>query len=357
MRCIGYLLLCCLALLVAVPTLAQDRGKTIRVATKPAAPFAFKDAAGQWRGISIELIYELADDLSLKVELVEDTLDGMLAGVADGKYDAAIAAISITPEREAKLDFTYPYFSTGLGIAVKQDGGSGWLQVARRFFTVDFLAAVGSLAAILLVAGILVWLFERRRNPEQFAKGPVKGIGDGFWWAAVTMTTVGYGDKAPRTLGGRVVGVLWMFTTIIIIASFTAAITSSLTVGQLAGRVRSADDLPHVTVGALADTTAADALAGLNVRPRLLASVEAGFQALLDDRIDAFVHDRPLLQYVAFQTYPGKVRILQDPIDKQDYGIALPTGSPLREPLNRALLARIHARPWRDTIARYLGND
>lgn len=54
----------------------------------------------------------------------------------------------------------------------------------------------------------------------------------------VTMTTVGYGVKAPRTPGGRIVALIWMFANIFLVTVSTAAITSSLTVGELSGKVR-----------------------------------------------------------------------------------------------------------------------
>jgi len=57
------------------------------------------------------------------------------------------------------------------------------------------------------------------------------------------MTTVGYGDKAPVTLAGRVVGLLWMPASIILISGFTAAIASALTVGQLDHSISGLDDL------------------------------------------------------------------------------------------------------------------
>ncbi|MFH7563901.1 MULTISPECIES: ion channel [Oceanimonas] len=44
---------------------------------------------------------------------------------------------------------------------------------------------------------------------------------------------MGYGDKAPVTFAGRLVGLIWMFAGMIMVASFTAAITSSLTVNNL----------------------------------------------------------------------------------------------------------------------------
>src|SRR5699024_8670775 len=103
-----------------------------------------------------------------------------------------------------------------------------------------------ALCGVLLMAGAGVWAFERRKNPEEFRSDAPKGLADGFWWAAVTMTTVGYGDKAPKTLGGRVIGLIWMFTSVIVISSFTAAIATSLTVGQLSSTVQGVEDLGGV---------------------------------------------------------------------------------------------------------------
>ena len=79
-----------------------------------------------------------------------------------------------------------------------------------------------------LITGIIVWSFERRKNSEMFGDGTVAGIGHGIWWAMVTMTTVGYGDKSPKTTGGRIVALMWMIFSIIFIANVTANITTSL---------------------------------------------------------------------------------------------------------------------------------
>ena len=46
---------------------------------------------------------------------------------------------------------------------------------------------------VLFGVGTLIWILERRKNPEHFSPIPVKGLGSAFWWSAVTMTTVGYG--------------------------------------------------------------------------------------------------------------------------------------------------------------------
>ena len=329
----------------------------MRVATREAPPFAMQDSDGEWSGVAISLFRAIADELDRPFQLEEASLADMIDGTAAGRYDAAVAALSITPEREAKVDFTFPYYSTGLGIAVQTGGAAGWLQVARNLFTWQFLVVIASLSTVLIAAGAAVWFFERRGNNEEFDRKPLRGVGDGFWWAAVTMTTVGYGDKSPRTLGGRIVGLIWMFTAMLIVASFTAAIAASLTVGRLDGRIRSVADLAQVRTGAVAGSTGIDEMEARGVAPARFDSVAEGLTALAAGRIDAFVHDRPLLVWLTSQNYPGELRVLEEPVGRQDYGIALPPGAEDREAVNRALLAYTRSPNWSRLLDRYLGGS
>ncbi|HAO54867.1 MAG TPA: hypothetical protein DCR03_04615, partial [Gammaproteobacteria bacterium] len=95
-----------------------------------------------------------------------------------------------------------------------------------------FWYAVGVLFGTLLIVGFLIWLAERLSVGSDF-RSTTKGIGDGFWWSAVTMTTVGYGDKTPRSLVGRAIALVWMFLSIIAVASLTGTIASSFTIERL----------------------------------------------------------------------------------------------------------------------------
>ena len=339
---------------IGAPTESVSTEGRITVATREAPPFAFKGPDGEWTGIAIEMWAALADELDLDYSLQEASLQEMIDGTADGRFGAAVAALTITPDREGVVDFTFPYYSTGLGIAVDPSSSGGWMRVARNFFSWQFLTVLAGLSAVLLIAGAAMWFFERGRN-EEFPREPVKGLGDGFWWAAVTMTTVGYGDKSPRTLGGRIVGFIWMFTAMLIVASFTAAIAASLTVGNLGGKVSSLRDLSNVSVGVVEGSAGQSELTQRRISSRGFETVRAGFDALMAGRIDAFVHDRPLMLYVADQDFQSQVTILDDTIGRQDYGVALPENDDLREPLNRALLSYVRSPEWGALTGRYLG--
>jgi ABC-type amino acid transport substrate-binding protein len=260
----------------------------------------------------------------------------------------------VTPEREEIVDFTHPFHTSGLGIAVAPRKGR-WLAVLRRFFSWTFLKVAAGLIVILLVAGTVVWFFERRRNPEQFGGGIGKGLGAGFWWSAVTVTTVGYGDKAPKTAAGRAVALIWMFMGIVLISGFTAALASVLTTAKLESPVRGPENLPGVRVSTVAGTTSENYLRDQHIRFRAYQSPEEALNSVAAGKADAAVYDAPILRHLVTQRNDTALQVLHRKFERQDYGFALPSGSALREPINRVLLRTIGDPAWQDTLYKYLG--
>ena len=79
----------------------------------------------------------------------------------------------------------------------------------------------------MIVGGLVVLGIERHHN-EQF-----KDVEDALWWALITVTTTGYGDKFPITGWGRIVTGLLIFTEMGLVSVFTATIASALTERRL----------------------------------------------------------------------------------------------------------------------------
>ena len=331
-----------------------ENDDTLVIATRHIPPFAIKDNSGIWSGISIELWESMAQQLGIKFQYQEMSLNEMLEAVSNGQVDAAVAAISITAEREKKMDFTYPFISTGLGIATSAEDGGSFAKLAERIFSLDFLKALAALAGLLFIIGFIIWLFERNKN-KHFGGKTHEGIGSGFWWSAVTMTTVGYGDKAPETLGGRTVALIWMFASVIIISSFTAAIATALTVNHLNGKVSSPNDLHNVKTATIADSTSAQYLEDNRIRYFKEKNLADALEALANGKYDAVVYDAAILNYQASQTNSDSIKVLPVTFEHQGYGIALPSSSLYQEPMNQTMLELLHSSKWNELLFRYLG--
>jgi ABC-type amino acid transport substrate-binding protein len=350
-------LLCLPVLLFPLPLGSTESAgigpEPLVVATRNVPPFAIRREHG-WDGLTIELWTQIAERLGRRFELREMPLTRMLDAVESGSVDLAAAALTITSDREARVDFTHPFISSGLGIAIHQRPGGGWLATMQRVFSSNFLMALAPLLLLLTLIGVMVWLAERRRNP-QFEGGPLKGIGSGLWWSAVTMTTVGYGDKAPATLPGRLIAMVWMFASVIIISSFTAAIATALTVDKLDSSISGVDDLYQFRVLTLPGSTSEAFLKRQMIRHRTTPSLPEALDSLAQGDADAVVYDAPVLRYLVATRHPDSLRTLVHVLQRQDYGIALPAGSPLREDVNRELLRIVRSDEWQQLIERYLG--
>jgi polar amino acid transport system substrate-binding protein len=329
--------------------------KKVLVGTKHAPPFAIKNEDGSWSGISIDLWGKIARENDVDYELKEFDLEGLLEAIGSGTVDVAVGALTMTPEREKIFNFTHPFYTTGLSIAVSSQGKKNWQKAVERFFSPQFLRVIAGLALLLLVIGFLAWLLERKRNPEQFGGSALNGIGAGFWWSAVTMTTVGYGDKAPATFLGRLLGMVWMFAGIIMISSFTAAMTSALTLTQLESKVSGPKDLPQVSVGCVPGSTSAAYLSESGIHFREYETPEDGLRAISQGDLDAVVYDAPILRYLTTKEFSGSVQVLENTFTRQDYAFALPSNSPHRETLNLAMLEVIGTDAWQDLLRTYLG--
>ncbi|WP_423747821.1 ion channel [Halopseudomonas nanhaiensis] len=262
----------------------------------------------------------------------------------------------MTAEREAEFDFTHPFYQTGLAIGVPREDSAGILRSLGALLSWQFLSLVAGLGLLLLAVGSLLWLVERRRNAEQFGGSPAQGIGASFWWAAVTMTTVGYGDKAPVTLAGRLIALVWMFAGLIMVASFTAAITSALTVSNLQRQINGPRDLPGLRVATVADTASAQYLTEQRIEQARYPDLPTAMRAVADGAADAVVYDQPLLQYRNRELGERRLDILRNTFAEQLYAFALPAGSELRGPLAQEVLRVTESAEWQSLMDAYLGH-
>ena len=348
---------------VALPALAgasaadapnQLASRKLVVGTKEAPPFAFKLPDGEWTGISIDLWRKVADDLNLDYEIRAFPLEDLITATHQEEVDVAVAAIGMTAQRNNLIEFSYPFFGTGLAMAVKRGETGGLWEFLHRLFSPAFLRSAGFLAGILLVTGVLIWAAEHRKNPTHFGGGAAAGIGSGFWWSAVTMTTVGYGDKAPTTVVGRFLALIWMFISLFALAGLTGAMASALTVTQLTPRIQGPSDLGHASVGALAGSTGAEYLTQNFILFSSFPDTESGLEAVRQGKIDTFVNDAPVLEYRVRQDDAGGLTLLPQTFDPGFYAFAFPRDSKLRRSINASILEITETSEWLEILSRYI---
>jgi ABC-type amino acid transport substrate-binding protein len=327
----------------------------LKVGVMAAPPLYIKAADGRWEGFSVELWQAVAQLLGMPFEFREfDSLELLLSALENSEIDV-FPSLPVAARFESSMDFSQSYLKSGLSIAVPADNrDSRWINLFESIFSAHVLKAIGLLVVLSMMAGAVVWSFEKRRNSEMFGDGTAGGISHGIWWAIVTMTTVGYGDKAPKTVGGRIVAVAWMLFSIIFIASFTADITTSLTVDKLRGKVKGLSDLHNVRVGSVSQSEALDFLDRQGIAAIPFNSISEGVAAVAGRKIDAFVLNEQVLKHMARKEFPGQVQVLPGVYDDYFVSIALPQDSPLRKPINKALLELMETNAWPELRNRYM---
>jgi ABC-type amino acid transport substrate-binding protein len=328
-------------------------GHTVKVGITESEPFVITEDPEKIQGLSVFLWEGIAEDLDVTFEYVEyENLGQLLDGVRNREVDISINPITVTPDRLRTMEFTQPFFITNLAIAVRKDESGPILRLFMNVFSWDFLYAVSVLATIILLFGFLAWLFERKHNEEQFGRD-TKGLWESFWWSAVTMTTVGYGDKAPKTIGGRVVGLIWMFTAIVIISGFTASIASSLTVDQLSLDVSNLDDLKKADVVVLKESTSEAYLKTKGIQALSVSSSEEAMNMIAEGEAHAFVYDEPLIRHTIMEEgLQDQITVAPARFLTQYYAFALPASTP-RKALNLAMLQRIETLEWKTKLAEF----
>jgi len=318
--------------------------RELRVATRDVAPFVFQErgqsGSGQSVGFSVDLWNAIAQELKLKSRLqTNNSVRDLLKQVSSGKADLGISAISITSQRERDFDFSQPMFNSGLQILVRQQatGNVGLVEGLLSVFTPALWRLLGFVLLIILVPAHLMWLFERRKEDGIIEnKRYFPGIFKAIWWAAGTLGA--QADEMPKSVIGRIIAIVWMFSGIIFVAYFTAVVTASLTVQQLQGDIRGPDDLPGKRVATTIGSTSAQFLREHKTTPIEYSNVAQAIDALLEKKADAVVFDAPVLLYYATHDGAGKVQVVGAPFRKEDYGIVFPRNSALRKPVNEALL-------------------
>ncbi|UYV37876.1 transporter substrate-binding domain-containing protein [Rhodobacteraceae bacterium D3-12] len=335
-------------LLTTLPASAQ----TLTFATIDRPPFA-KETADGFTGFSIELMQAIATEMGRTVTFQKfDRFSDMFAALGSGDVDGAIANISITASREAIMDFTHPIFDAGLQIMVPRD--SGGPNIFSALFTWDLALAILAAVALLFGGGLLMWWFERNRQPY-FDRPAREALFPSFWWALNLVVNGGFEERVPQSRPGRFFAVVLVISSLFIVSIFVARITAAMTVEAITGNIQSMSDLDGRRIGSTTGSTASAYLetrglghVGYDDLAPMLRDFEAG-------KLEAVVFDGPILAWYIRTEGASHGRLLPPVFKPENYGIALPSQSPLMEEINRALLSLRESGDYETLRRKYFG--
>lgn len=340
-----------LFLILFVNSFSKD---TLQVAVYNSAPFGMIDYSGRISGLSVDCWEDVAKRLGYNYQYTLTDMDDLIEGLQIGKYDVAIGAITITPIREELVDFTHPINPSGTGMAVSKKSFKSPFWSLWELVLINLLELLSGLFLLLIFFGTLIWIFERKNNKEEFSND-IKGLGDGIWWAAVTMTTVGYGDKSPKTTLGKLFAIVWMFTSIILVSLFTASTSSILTTSKMESEIQTKNDLREVNVGAARYSSGEEYLLRHKIEYTAYNDVETAIDDMLKENIDCVVSNVPVIRYLALTKYKKEMKVVNRLLAENYMGFAIKVNSSLKEELNREILKKTSEESWRETVVSYLG--
>jgi ABC-type amino acid transport substrate-binding protein len=335
---------------------AMAQTDTLIVGIYQNPPFVIKTGDNDFEGLSIELWENIAksSNLNFKYELHSDFIS-ILKKLEYNEIDITINPMVVNDLRVEKFDMTQPFSISSIGVAIPYLNKSTIAVFVSNIFSLAFLEIVLLLVFIIFIFGFFLWLVERRHNKFQFRPG-ILGLFDGLWWSAVTMTTVGYGDKAPKSNQGKVIAIVWMFTAVIIVSSFTAGIASILTISGLQTDLKTAEDIRLVKkISTVAASNGEAYLKKENIPiSQSYATPILAIRAIATKENDVLLYDKTVLQYYIDRlALDDKVKLLPFTLEEHNQSFMLPKNHPYFDRINVGLMKEVQKDHWEDLQRKY----
>uniref|UniRef100_A0A3Q0QWC9 Glutamate receptor n=1 Tax=Amphilophus citrinellus TaxID=61819 RepID=A0A3Q0QWC9_AMPCI len=359
--------------------------KTVIVTTILEAPYVmlkknaelFQDN-DRYEGYCVDLAAEIAKHCGIRYQLrivgdgkygardAETKIwNGMVGELVYGKADIAIAPLTITLVREEVIDFSKPFMSLGISIMIKKPqkskpGVFSFLDpLAYEIWMCIVFAYIGVSVVLFLVSRFspYEWTLEEPEDgalPLTTESTNEFGIFNSLWFSLGAFMRQGC-DISPRSLSGRIVGGVWWFFTLIIISSYTANLAAFLTVERMVSPIESAEDLAKQTEiaygtldsGSTKEFFRRSKIALFDKMWQYMKSAEPsvfvkktseGVQRVRKSKGKyAYLLESTMNEYIE-QRKPCDTMKVGGNLDSKGYGIATPKGSPLRVPVNLAVL-------------------
>ncbi|KAJ7966325.1 Glutamate receptor [Quillaja saponaria] len=268
------------------------------------------------------------------------TYDDLIYQVFSGEFDAVVADTTIVANRSKYVDFTLPYTESGVSmiVPVKHNKKNAWAFL--KPLTWELWVAC---ACSFVFIGFVVWVLEHRIN-EDFRGSPSHQIGTSFWFSFSTVVFA-HRENVVSNLT-RFIVIVWVFVVLILTQSYTASLTSFLTVEQLRPTVTDVNELlkNRLSVGYQEASFVYGTLRGLGFQDFQLKAYNSFEQCdeLLtkgtgNGGISATFDEIPYLR-LFLGTRCSKYIMVEPTFKTDGFGFVFPISSPLVPDISRAIL-------------------
>jgi polar amino acid transport system substrate-binding protein len=346
------------ASIVSALAAEQREPETLRIAVYDVPPYAYVDSDGSISGVSVDLWRRVAEQMEWPFRLIPVAdMETILSGLEQGHFDAAIGAITITPERAARVDFSYPAHRSGVAIALRKETGPIFALMSHGTAVSELGPLILIIVTMLILIGIAMWIVEKRaRSADPGSESAVVNLRDGLYWAVVTMTKVGYGDKTPKTPLGRGVATLWMLSSLVLVSLLSTSLVSRLTADRVESRDLAASiDLNGRKLAAVAHSSGAEFLDEMHLPYTKYKDLPDALDSLAKGQSNVVVNSVGALQYFIAKRYAKVIEIPQGLLAPAYMAIALPEHSPFKRPIDEALVKITSDPEWISLEERFFG--
>ncbi|XP_039595930.1 glutamate receptor ionotropic, NMDA 2C [Polypterus senegalus] len=324
------------------------------------------------KGFCIDILKKLARTIKFSYDLylvtngkhgkkVKGVWNGMIGEVYYKRADMAIGSLTINEERSEIIDFSVPFVETGISVMVARSNGT----VSPSAFLEPYSPAVWVMMFVmcLTVVAITVFIFEyfspvgynRCLTSAKNPGGPTFTIGKSIWllWALVFNNSVPI--ENPKGTTSKIMVLVWAFFAVIFLASYTANLAAFMIQEQYIDTVSGLSDKkfqkPQEQYPPFRFGTVPNGSTERNIRSNYpdmhthmikynQRTVEDALNSLKTGKLDAFIYDAAVLNYMAGKDEGCKLVTIGSGkvFATTGYGIALQKDSKWKRPVDLALL-------------------
>ncbi|XP_042029533.1 glutamate receptor 2.7-like [Salvia splendens] len=305
-------------------------------------------------GFCIDVFEEVMKSMPYAVQfeyIPFETIDGKSGGnyndlvyqIFTEEYDAVVGDVTIVANRSSFVDFTFPYTESGVAIVVpikdQERKKNAWIFM--KPLTTSLWLTIG---AFFVFTGFAVWVLEHRVN-KHFQGQLMQQVGMIFWFSFSTLVFA-HRERVKSNLT-RFVLIVWVFVVLVLTSSYTANLTSMLTLQQLQPKVNEVDDLVKngefvgYQEGSFVSGFLMDSMNFDSSKFRIYSSLEEYDDALSrgsrDGGVGAIVDELPYIR-LFLSKYCHKYTMIGPTYRTSGFGFAFPKGSPLLPDVSRQIL-------------------